>query len=309
MEIASAAAFIAFVVVIYLLEIRLILDFLLSKVRNAKRRFNLPGAFEVAVHILAVVGVACFLYGWFVEPYRVEVSNINISTGKLHNTSLRIVQISDLHCDNKVVNENKLAGLINPLNPDIIVFTGDLLNTPEGLPECKSALAGLKAQIGKYAVYGNFDEWFSKSLDLFSGTGFEILNGKSLALSKDGETFIISGLNYDDPEKWRDVLQDVPPGHYSIFLYHTPDLIEDIQGQNVDLYLAGHTHGGQVQLPFYGALITLSKYGKKYEAGRYTVGTTTLYVNRGLGMENFPAPRVRFLARPEITVFDVTPAH
>ncbi|MEJ2705392.1 MAG: hypothetical protein P8Z79_23375, partial [Sedimentisphaerales bacterium] len=84
-------------------------------------------------------------------------------------------------------------------------------------------------------------------------------------------------------------------------------LIEDITDFPVDLYLAGHTHGGQVALPFYGALVTLSEYGKEYESGKYQVGTTTLYVNRGIGMEGGPVPRVRFWARPEITVFEVMP--
>ena len=81
----------------------------------------------------------------------------------------------------------------------------------------------------------------------------------------------------------------------------------DRQHLNVDLYLCGHTHGGQIAMPFYGALITMSKFGKKYEAGMYTVGDTILYVNRGIGMDGGPAPRVRFLARPEITVFEIHP--
>jgi predicted MPP superfamily phosphohydrolase len=62
-----------------------------------------------------------------------------------------------------------------------------------------------------------------------------------------------------------------------------------------------------VALPWYGALITFSKFGKKYESGLYRVGTTTLYVNRGLGLEPRPGPQVRFLARPEIAVFDILP--
>ena len=75
----------------------------------------------------------------------------------------------------------------------------------------------------------------------------------------------------------------------------------------MDLYLCGHTHGGQVALPLYGALITLSKFGKKYESGMYESNGTILYVNRGLGLEPKPAPQVRFFARPEITVFDIVP--
>ena len=107
-------------------------------------------------------------------------------------------------------------------------------------------------------------------------------------------------------------------GCFSIFLHHYPDLVEDLAGQNarlaedgesrrVDLYLAGHTHGGQIALPFYGAIITLSEFGKKYESGMYKVADIVLYVNRGIGMDGGPSPRARFFARPEITVFEIKP--
>ena len=94
---------------------------------------------------------------------------------------------------------------------------------------------------------------------------------------------------------------------FGVLLHHYPDLIEEPAVSKVDLYLTGHTHGGQVALPLYGALITLSKHGKRYEAGKYVVGDTILYVNRGIGMEGGRVPRVRFWARPEITVFDIVP--
>ena len=84
-------------------------------------------------------------------------------------------------------------------------------------------------------------------------------------------------------------------------------MIESLEGLNVDLYLSGHTHGGQIALPLYGAIITLAKFGKKYEAGLYEVGDTILYVNRGMGLEPRPAPQIRFCAQPEITVFDIGP--
>ena len=77
---------------------------------------------------------------------------------------------------------------------------------------------------------------------------------------------------------------------------------------HVDLFLAGHTHGGQVALPFYGAIVTFSRFGKRFEAGLHRVANTWLYVNRGLGMEGGPAPRVRFCARPEVSVLEVWPA-
>jgi predicted MPP superfamily phosphohydrolase len=98
-----------------------------------------------------------------------------------------------------------------------------------------------------------------------------------------------------------------PDDPYRLLLFHTPDQIEVAAQSGIDLYLAGHTHGGQVRIPIYGAVITASVYYKKYEAGLYQVGNTTLYVSRGIGMEGDIAPRVRFLAPPEVVVIDLVP--
>lgn len=260
------------------------------------------------VFLAAAVGVF-FCYGWFVEPFWVEVSRVALESNKLGGGSLRVVQFSDLHCDAKAGNELVLSGLINPLEPDVVVFTGDLINNLDALPECRQALAGVNATLGKYAVMGNWDGWFGNGSWLFNGTGFRVLDGESVRLEKNEGVFYLTGLRFGFSDSDFDVLYGIPEDGYSIFLYHKPDLAEDLDGMNVDLYLAGHTHGGQIALPFYGALITLSKYGKKYEAGLYRVGNVTLYVNRGLGMEGGLAPRMRLFARPEITVFDINPVN
>jgi len=165
----------------------------------------------------------------------------------------------------------------------------------------------LNASLGKFAVRGNFDSNYWRKLDIFSETDFKELKADVVLVEKDGEVFYIIGFNVPYPADFQEVLQAVPADKYSVLLYHHSDLAESLQGLNVDLYLSGHTHGGQVRLPFYGALVTLSRFGKKYEAGMYAIGQTKLYVNRGIGLENSPAPKVRFLCRPEITVFDIKP--
>ena len=307
-EFVSVGIFLTVILAVYIREGMLILGFILHKLR---RREGPSGFFTkkaVAVHTLAAIGILCFLYGIFVEPHWIEVKKVLLESGKLSNASLRVVQISDLHTDPKGINEKKLIGIVNSLDADVIVFTGDTINNPKSLPVFKSALKGLKANIGKFAVNGNFDYRFLRGLDLFGGTDFFVLDGKTVRIVKDGDVFFISGLNYEHGKYWPGLLRQVPHVYYSIFLYHTPDLVEDLKGANVDLYLAGHTHGGQVALPFYGAIITLSKYGKRYEAGEYKVGGTTLYVNRGLGTDGKAGIGVRFLARPEVTVFDIRPA-
>jgi len=263
--------------------------------------------FGIALHVLSVVGTVCLLYGYFIEPYRVDVTETTIRTAKLKSTSFRIVQISDLHCDTVLRNEERAVRIIRQLKPDIIVGTGDFLNRASALPRLQATLRQLDAPLGKFAVKGNFEIGCWTRLDLFKDTGFRVLDHDTTVVAKQEDAIAISGLSFGLADAYRDVLQEPVDGRFHIFLFHTPDLIEDIRGLGVDLYLCGHTHGGQVALPLYGALITFSKFGKRYEAGRYEFDGTMLYVNRGLGLEPAPAPQVRFLARPEIAVFDIVP--
>lgn len=299
--------FLAVLTSVYAAEIFLILTFAVSKLIGTDTGSLLLSKPAIIIHLLASSGLICFVYGYFIEPYWLKVSTVSVHTEKLQNTSLRIVQISDLHCDKKVVNEKKAVPLINALEPDIVVFTGDALNTREALRRFKETMKSLTARLGKYAVRGNIDVLRWQGLDLFGGTGFTVLDREIAELQKDGETFYISGFDCSYPAEHHYLPKDAPAEALNVFLHHCPDLIEDLKDSNVDLYLAGHTHGGQVTLPIYGALITFSKCGKKYEAGRYTVGNTVLYVNRGIGLEGGFARKVRFRARPEITVFDISP--
>jgi len=117
----------------------------------------------------------------------------------------------------------------------------------------------------------------------------------------------IAGIGVENEANLSRALAEIPSNAFSVLLYHYPDLIKEVAARNVDLYCAGHTHGGQIALPVFGALVTFSKFGKQYEAGLYRESKTSLYVNRGIGMEGGNAPRVRFWARPELTIIDVVP--
>ena len=199
-----------------------------------------------------------------------------------------------------------MVRIVNGLKPDVIVATGDYLNHTLGLPPLRDCLQRLDAPLGKFAVSGNQDAVWPQ-LNLLDGTGFRWLDRETVSVTKDSASLGILGINFVRFNVPTDSVKALPHDRFNVFLYHTPDLIEEVCGPGVDLYLCGHTHGGQVTLPWYGALITFSKFGKKYESGLYRVGQTTLYVNRGLGLEPRPGPQVRFLARPEIAVFDIVP--
>ncbi|MBN2138509.1 MAG: metallophosphoesterase family protein [Sedimentisphaerales bacterium] len=292
---------------VYIIEAALLIRAAAALIKGKSGRGILLKKRALAVHLLAVLGVLFFFYARFIEPTWIEVNTIRIETDKLKTESFRIVHISDLHCDRKVRNEERMAELINGLGADVIVFTGDSLNTADALGLLKETLGNLKASSAKLAVSGNFDVGPWRDLDLFSGTGFRLLDGETAAITKNGESIYVSGLSCDNPGGFSGLSASATHDDFHVFLYHFSDLVESVEGSGIDLYLCGHTHGGQVALPFYGAIITLSKLGKKYESGLYKVGGTMLYVNRGIGLEPRPAPQVRFLARPEIAVFDIGP--
>jgi uncharacterized protein len=268
---------------------------------------------------LAAVGLACFAYGYFVEPYWPQVTHVRVESPKLRGAErpVRVVHISDLHCDPEPRLEERLPDLIAAERPDLIVFTGDSLNSPEGLPVLRRLLPRLSAIAPTYVVRGNWDTGYWRHEELFEGTGVVELKKEAVRLDVAGTSLRVAGAPFaslsEPPDGVRsgmnNMLKDVPPEAFTLFLYHTPDLIlEAAETGRVDLYCAGHTHGGQVALPLYGALVTLSKFGKKYESGLHREGQTWLYVTRGVGMEGGPAPRVRFFARPEVTVIELSPA-
>ncbi len=310
MALAEKMKFLAFggiIFCVYAIEIVLIVLFVYGRAAHSPVSKVFWSRAAWAVHILAVIGIVCFLYGHFVEPYRLQVNKFKIETEKIFGTSFRIVQISDLHCDNRLLNEEKIVKIVNGLEPDIIVFTGDSMNRPGAITRFQKTLGDLKAGLGKFAVRGNVDVWYWKDLPVFDNTGFSVLDANAIEIEKDEEKLYLAGLSCSHPGQYDKVLANLPDGPFTVFLYHYPDLIDNVHNKNLDLYLCGHTHGGQVALPFYGAVITMTEHGKKYEAGMYKVGDTMLYVNRGAGLDGAWLPKVRFFARPEITVFDIVP--
>jgi len=264
-----------------------------------------------AVLALAAAGVLCMAYGYFVEPRWVEVTRVRVVTGRLRGASrlVRIVQISDLHCEAYAGLAEDVPDIVAGLSPDVIVYTGDSLNDREGLDRFRRCMTRLAEIAPTLAVRGNWDVGGFGGLDFFGGTGVVELSGEAVRITAAGADVWFTGAPAYDGPKLAAALTAAPDGACKVLLYHLPDPILEVAARgDVDLQLSGHTHGGQVALPFYGALVTVSRHGKRFERGLYKVGSTHLYVNRGIGMEGGPAPRVRFLARPEIAVIELAPA-
>lgn len=283
----------------------------------AKRAILLPfgrtfmpfAVWEKVLLTAALVGVVVYSYGHFVEPYWVEVTKVQLNSPKLTNLSrpIRVVQISDLHCDPVQRVENKLPGIIAAQKPDVIVFTGDAINSKSGLDIFRKCLKDVAKIAPTFAVQGNHDSRCWNDLALFKNTKVVNLNGTAQPVRIGDQEIYVAGVDYDSEKLVDKALKAVPPDAFTLFLYHSPDLIRELAKKPIDLVCVGHTHGGQVCLPFFGAIVTQSKYGKEYESGLYKVDNSYLYVNRGIGMEGGYDPRVRFLARPEVTVFELQP--
>jgi predicted MPP superfamily phosphohydrolase len=303
----SLTLFMLSILSIYGFEAVLFVRYLRARMRHRPQTRILLTKPAVFLHVVATVGILCLLYGYLIEPYWVQVNTMTVRTPKLSRDRFRIVQISDLHCDDKPRNEDRAVQIISELKPDVIVATGDYRNRFSAKPRLQAMLRRIEAPLGKFAIKGNFEVGRWSDPALLENTGFQWLDRDTVTVSKGGDVIRISGLSLDLSKECGSILQAVRGDRFHVFLFHTPDLIEDIRGLGVDLYLCGHTHGGQVALPGYGALVTLSKFGKRYESGKYEVDGTMLYVNRGLGLERMPAPQVRFCARPEIAVFDIVP--
>lgn len=266
--------------------------------------------------IIQAVGTLLVIYGFWIEPQRLTVTRQRLETARLpRGTKLRVLHLGDLHIERITARERRLNALIEELQPDLILFSGDFLNLsylrdPRAWQDCRAVLSQWKAPLGVYAVTG------SPAVDLEDVTP-DLLKDMPLRWLRDervtipvGESAVdVVGLActhkpFVDAPRLQ-ALSGQNSERFTILLYHTPDLAPEASALGLDMQLSGHTHGGQVRLPLYGALFAASLYGKRFEAGRYQVGNMALYTSRGIGMEGQGAPRVRVLCPPEIILWEI----
>jgi uncharacterized protein len=282
--------------------------------REPLRQHGFVLVLMIGVFLTAML--AGVVYGFYVEPFRLGVTELPVhAPAFLPDQPLRILQISDLHVERITKREREVLALANELQPDIIVLTGDYVNASfmkdqRALQETRLLLSQLYSPYGVYAVNGTTDDPSTMSV-LFDGlANIRVLNDEILPLPLPSGTLYLVGITISkhrdrDEKALLSLMSNLPPETFSSLLYHTPDLIATAAQAGLDLYLTGHTHGGQVRLPYYGAIVTDSTYQKQYEMGEYTVGPTTLYVSRGVGMGGDFLPRMRFLCPPELVLVEL----
>ncbi len=266
-------------------------------------------AARIAIVALAAVALACLAYARFVEPWRLEQTHVRVATPKLPVGAgpVRIVHLSDLHCDAKQRLEGRLPEVVRDLRPDAIVFTGDAVNSPGGVTVFRRLMRQLAPIAPTFAVEGNWESRDHCPPGLYEGTGVRLLKGEAFPLAAPDRRVWIAGGAAGTWPRVAAALAATPAEAVRVVLYHYPDAAYDAAGAGADVLLAGHSHGGQIAFPLIGPPITLSRYGQRFARGLKRVGGTWVYVSRGIGMEGGGTPRMRFFSRPEVALIEIAP--
>jgi predicted MPP superfamily phosphohydrolase len=257
------------------------------------------------------------VWGFFIEPNRLVVNQETISLAgwpaSLDN--LKVAVLSDLHVGSPYIDAQKLqliVSKVNELQPDLIVILGDFVIQnvwggkfvePEFIAE---NLKGLRARYGVFAVLGNHDWWFDgiRVMRALESVGISVLENDVAQIELSGQAIWLVGLGdlWTRKPDIEGTLAKITDTNPVIVLTHNPDLFPKIPSR-VILTLAGHTHGGQVNLPFVGRLKVPSDYGQRYAAGHIIENNQHLFVTTGIGTSIIP---VRFRVPPEIVLLTLT---
>ena len=290
--------------------------------KTEKRRFLHRSLFNVGIS-----GITLTNSGSLIEPQWIEITQHEISIANLPPAfeGFSIVQLTDLHHSSMVTLDYLQACFrqVVDLQPDLVVMTGDYITYQEKYAQpVAQAICEIivEAGIPTYGVLGNHDHWNSdwnndSDTSMFplrnrwKGDGVEVLN----ALTAGGMKVLMNEsalLQRGSDRLWLVGCGDFLAGDFDLehalasipstdeprfLLMHNPQPIESIAHHGFDLVLSGHTHGGQISLPF-----VPPKVGSKYLAGLFYVGASRLYVCRGLGVTGVP---IRFMTTPEIACF------
>jgi uncharacterized protein len=276
------------------------------------KRRRLPRALQRIFLVVMAIFLGIF-YVHRVEPSWIEVRSLSMPLPRLapEFSGYRIVQLSDIHADRWMTTDRlvKIVRRVNQLKPDLVVLTGDFVTrSAEEFSPNLAAFSQLRSVDRTLAVMGNHDAWTNPLMiqNVLEAAGVQVLNNQVATLQRKSARLSIAGV--DDIWAKRDrldqVLAALPSEGAAILLAHEPDFAEQSAATGrFDLELSGHSHGGQVKLPFMKRILPPLAY--KYPIGQYKVGNMIQYTNRGLGMSGLP---LRFNCRPEITVFTLKSA-
>lgn len=251
--------------------------------------------------LLAIAGAYLIVRGFFVEPFRLSLRHKEIPIGDLpyELDGTRVLHLTDLHLRSDKKYEEKLLALVAEARPDLVLLTGDYVDHPKqlfSLREVASSLATGRRVIG---VLGDNDLEEPTTIQrTLEEAGITVLRNESIPFHRKGATLYIAGI--DDPRFPSSNLASALSDTCSfpvVLLSHSAEVFPEAQAAGVDLLLCGHTHGGQVCLPYWGALYTNDRLGRRYASGLIREGDLQIHVSTGVG---FAKLRVRLFCPPEI---------
>lgn len=245
---------------------------------------------------LAVAGLAVAVDGFWIEPYRIEVTHSSVQAPFAQ--PLKIAHLSDLHSSGLGRRERQLLGLLDAEQPDVIIITGDTVTRGRHYDNIRPILSHLHAPLGVWLVRGNWENDFTLNSEraFYSQLGVHFLLNEAQPLRPD---VWIAGL--DDPSSGKPDLNGalgaVPKGAYVIAAFHAPAFFDSV-ADRIPLALAGHTHGGQVRLPLV-PVFWLPRGSGRFLEGWYSERGSRMYVSRGIGTTFLP---FRFRCLPELSI-------
>lgn len=257
---------------------------------------------------IVAIGFMILLDMYYIEPNWPVVEEIKIRDESIaaRMRGLTVLHISDIHLRHKPgFLEKRLVSRINALKPDLLLITGDFVDDLGSLRATIDLLKSFKVKAGTYGVLGNTDHHFFRTKGLINElqtSGINILLNENRRIDLPNGRYIWL-VGVDDPVTGRAMLDQslagIPAGEPLMLLAHSPDIYTQAVLAKVGMLFVGHTHGGQVGIPY---LIRHSDYANRspFMAGQFHDGGTTMYVNRGIGTKTLP---IRFLCRPEITSY------
>lgn len=275
----------------------------MSKLGTNRRRFLKRAA--------AVVGLAGLTGGGaypFLEAKWCRVAERTIALPNLpaEFRGVRIALLTDIHHGPFVplVYIRHVVALANSLKPDLVLLAGDYVSRSSSyIAPCVEALAALEARLGRFAVLGNHDHWESAPACSRALAKANIIQTDNTGrwIERNGSRLRVCGVGdlWTDRQHPASALGDATDADAVIMLSHNPDFAEDLRDRRVGLMLCGHTHGGQVVVPGYGAPIVPSRYGQKYVHGLVRGPACQVFVSRGVGTVS---PPVRLFCPPEIAL-------
>ena len=288
------------------------MDYARTKPTLSRKRKIVRGTALFLLLLLLGVGV----WSFFVEPNRLVIHQevIQIDNWPKELSGLRIAIISDIHTGAPFVNDNKLREIVartNQLNPDLIVLLGDYMSgnswhSHRVEPDVTAAgLKDLRAPLGVYSVLGNHDWWYNgnKVRAAFVQNGISVLENETAEIKWRNSSFWLVGFAdlWTRPQRIQETLSKIPDGSTIVAITHNPDIFPRLP-RNVQLLLAGHTHGGQVNFPIIGRPIEPSDFGQRYAAGHVLEDGHHLFVTTGIGTSILP---IRFRVPPEIVLLTI----